>query len=189
VDNSARHTIGAWHRKKFAGLVISGAATGTWELRDRQLQRQLKSSNRDYHTMLPTIRSRAARQILRGVYYSARRSYAFSANDNQEINTSKPPKEVQNVSETNEMPMDAVHTSAALQESVEHAEKMRVTQAPNRDQVWSRSQNPRAKAMSGPRFEQTIMELQVAKQLNSIAYVASMNPNDRYSLRLKPLSL
>jgi NADH dehydrogenase (ubiquinone) Fe-S protein 6 len=111
--------------------------------------------------MLPTIRSRAARQISRGLQYSARQGYAFSANDQQEINAPKPQKEVQNVSETNEMPMDAIHTSAALQESVEHAEKRRVTQAPNRDQVWSRSQNPRAKAMSGPRFEQTIMELQV----------------------------
>ena len=35
-------------------------------------------------------------------------------------------------------------------------------QSPNRKTVWSRSQNPREMAMSGPRFEQTIMEDQVS---------------------------
>lgn len=44
-----------------------------------------------------------------------------------------------------------------LQESVEAAEKMK-QQAPNRKGIWSRSQQPRAIAMQGPRFEQTIME-------------------------------
>ncbi|KAK4190447.1 hypothetical protein QBC35DRAFT_490390 [Podospora australis] len=34
------------------------------------------------------------------------------------------------------------------------------TQAPNRSEVWSRSQNPRSNAMTGPRFEQTDFELQ-----------------------------
>jgi NADH dehydrogenase (ubiquinone) Fe-S protein 6 len=34
-------------------------------------------------------------------------------------------------------------------------------QAPNRAEIWSRSQRPRAKAMSGPRFEQTDFDLQV----------------------------
>jgi len=37
-------------------------------------------------------------------------------------------------------------------------------QAPNRKGVWSRSQNLREKAMSGPRFEQTIMDLQPRPQ-------------------------
>ena len=35
-------------------------------------------------------------------------------------------------------------------------------QAPNRENPWSRSQQPRDRAMSGPRFEQTIMEYQVS---------------------------
>lgn len=48
-----------------------------------------------------------------------------------------------------------------LQENVQDAEKMRVLQAPNRASVWSRSQMPREVAMSGPRFEQTIIEVQV----------------------------
>ncbi|KAK0753180.1 hypothetical protein B0T18DRAFT_8225 [Schizothecium vesticola] len=33
-------------------------------------------------------------------------------------------------------------------------------QAPNRAEIWSRSQKPRAEAMVGPRFEQTDFELQ-----------------------------
>ncbi|KAK4252114.1 hypothetical protein C7999DRAFT_27356 [Corynascus novoguineensis] len=35
-----------------------------------------------------------------------------------------------------------------------------VPQAPNRAEIWSRSQRPRAEAMTGPRFEQTDFELQ-----------------------------
>lgn len=34
-------------------------------------------------------------------------------------------------------------------------------QAPNRKEIWSRSQRPRSEAMTGPRFEQTDFELQV----------------------------
>jgi NADH dehydrogenase (ubiquinone) Fe-S protein 6 len=34
-------------------------------------------------------------------------------------------------------------------------------QAPNRTEIWSRSQRPRAQAMTGPRFEQTDFGLQV----------------------------
>lgn len=92
---------------------------------------------------------------------SARRTYAFSANDQQEVNDPNKPKEVPNVSKTNELPMESPHKDEALQESVEEGETKRVMQAPNRANVWSRSQNPRAKAMTGPRFEQTIMDYQV----------------------------
>ncbi|RYP81930.1 hypothetical protein DL769_001774 [Monosporascus sp. CRB-8-3] len=35
-----------------------------------------------------------------------------------------------------------------------------LSQAPNRNGIWSRSQKPRAVAMSGPRFEQTDFSLQ-----------------------------
>ncbi|KAK1060678.1 hypothetical protein LTR74_011693 [Friedmanniomyces endolithicus] len=48
-----------------------------------------------------------------------------------------------------------------LQESPEKAEERRVMQAPNREGIWSRSQKPRAEAMVGPRFKQTVMEDQV----------------------------
>lgn len=99
---------------------------------------------------------------------SARRSYAFSANDKQEVNDPNKPKEVPNVSKTNEQfPIESPHKSEALQESVEDAEHRRIMQAPNRATVWSRSQNPRGKAMTGPRFEQTIMEYQVRGHSNT----------------------
>ena len=71
-------------------------------------------------------------------------------------------KEVQTISETN-----ATATSSegsfdkTLQESVEQGEKLRKQQAPNRQGIWSRSQQPREIAMSGPRFEQSIIEDQV----------------------------
>jgi NADH dehydrogenase (ubiquinone) Fe-S protein 6 len=113
-----------------------------------------------FNAMLSTARSRAA-LLSRRVAVSGRRAYAFSANDNKEINVAGAPKEVPNVSKTNELPIENPYSTEALQENVEDAEKRRNMQAPNRANVWSRSQNPRAKAMSGPRFEQTIMELQV----------------------------
>lgn len=36
-------------------------------------------------------------------------------------------------------------------------------QSPNRTEIWSRSQRPRAQAMAGPRFEQTDFSLQVSR--------------------------
>jgi len=114
--------------------------------------------------MLSTTRSRAAWLLTRPVRLSSRRSYAFSANDLQETNAPSDPKEVPNVSKTNELPMETPHRDAPLQEFADEAEEKRVMQAPDRKGVWSRSQNPRAKAMSGPRFEQTIMDLQPRPQ-------------------------
>jgi NADH dehydrogenase (ubiquinone) Fe-S protein 6 len=72
----------------------------------------------------------------------------------------KPPK--LNVSETNATPTSSFGAfGKALVESVDEAMEMRVMQAPNRKGVWSRSQQPRELAMTGPRFEQMIMEDQV----------------------------
>ncbi|KAK4945080.1 hypothetical protein LTR28_008110 [Elasticomyces elasticus] len=63
------------------------------------------------------------------------------------------------VSSTNELATSSEGSfDKVLQESVAEGEKMRVMQAPNRKSIWSRSQQPREKAMVGPRFEQTIME-------------------------------
>jgi hypothetical protein len=67
-----------------------------------------------------------------------------------------------NVSETNVTPTSSEGSfDKVLQEDVAAAEKMRTTQAPNYKGIWSRSQQPREVAMSGPRFEQSIMEDQV----------------------------
>lgn len=41
-------------------------------------------------------------------------------------------------------------------------------QAPNRADVWSRSQQPRNVAMTGPRFEQTDLDLQVGQHQKSM---------------------
>lgn len=66
------------------------------------------------------------------------------------------------VSATNELPVHSGGSrDAAMAESQQVGEEVRVAQAPNRATTWSRSQQPRAKAMVGPRFEQTIMEAQV----------------------------
>ncbi|KAI0168298.1 zinc-finger domain-containing protein [Pestalotiopsis sp. NC0098] len=43
-------------------------------------------------------------------------------------------------------------------------EERGLQQAPNRAGIWSRSQKPRAQAMSGPRFEQTDFDLQPQSQ-------------------------
>ncbi len=92
---------------------------------------------------------------------SVARTYSYSAIDKQGINDPNPPKEVPNVSKTNELPIETHQRDAPLQEKAADGEKLRVAQAPNRAAVWSRSQTPRSKAMTGPRFEQTIMDLQV----------------------------
>ncbi len=118
--------------------------------------------------MLSTARSRAAWQLSRMAGVSARRTYAYSGNEKQEINDPNPSKQVPNISKSNELPIETPHRDAPLQESVKDAEKSRVTQAPNRAAVWSRSQSPRAQAMSGPRFEQTIMDLQVCNTSDTL---------------------
>lgn len=78
------------------------------------------------------------------------------------VNDPNPRKDTPNVSKTNEKAIDNMGVGDhPLQEYASDAEKMRVMQAPNRKDVWSRNQMPREMAMSGPRFEQTIMEVQV----------------------------
>ena len=77
-------------------------------------------------------------------------------------NDPNPPKKIPNVSETNAVPLDPMGgRDEPLQESPQQAERLRQSQAPNRATTWSRSQRPREEAMTGPRFERTIMEHQV----------------------------
>ncbi|KAK0621425.1 NADH:ubiquinone oxidoreductase 18.4kD subunit [Bombardia bombarda] len=54
----------------------------------------------------------------------------------------------------------ATQTPASQVEDI--PEPTAVQQAPNRAEVWSRSQKPRSQAMTGPRFEQTDFSLQPA---------------------------
>ncbi|KAH7413928.1 NADH-ubiquinone oxidoreductase [Phaeosphaeria sp. MPI-PUGE-AT-0046c] len=64
-----------------------------------------------------------------------------------------------NVSSTNALPTSSEGSfDKVLQEDVATGERLRTQQAPNYKGIWSRSQQPREIAMSGPRFEQSIME-------------------------------
>ncbi|KAI9687440.1 MAG: hypothetical protein M1820_010431 [Bogoriella megaspora] len=68
------------------------------------------------------------------------------------------PEKPTHVSATSELPTSSEGShDRALQESVEQGTEMKEMQAPNRSATWSRSQQPREKAMVGPRFEQIIM--------------------------------
>ena len=89
----------------------------------------------------------------------------FYNNSENPVPTNEPnPKAPEkNVSETSGVPTSSAGSfDKVLQEAPALAEERRVMQSPNRAGIWSRSQNPRAKAMSGPRFEQAIMEDQVS---------------------------
>jgi hypothetical protein len=87
--------------------------------------------------------------------------------NSHQANGPLPPKQTPNVSLTDEIKTDAMGArDAPLQEMEPEAEKQRELQAPNRSGVWSRNQQPRELAMTGPRFEQTIMETQVRAHLN-----------------------
>ncbi|KAL8769411.1 MAG: hypothetical protein Q9209_004639 [Squamulea sp. 1 TL-2023] len=95
------------------------------------------------------------------------RSYATSdrSSDKVPTNDPNPPAPVQNVSDSNATPISAMGIrDAPMQELSEVGEKQRQMQAPNRREPWSMSQQPRERAMSGPRFEQTIMEFQPQPQ-------------------------
>lgn len=113
------------------------------------------------------LRSTVARSVHLPRTLLQRRHYATSdrASDKVPTNDPNPPKPVQNVSETNETPLSAMGLrDKPFQEMTEDSEKQRQMQAPNRKEPWSRSQMPRERAMSGPRFEQTLMEYQVSGQ-------------------------
>lgn len=68
---------------------------------------------------------------------------------------------VPNVSKTNETATRDPSMGAEISETLQEGEKARSLQAPNRKETWSKSQQKREIAMSGPRFEHTIFELQV----------------------------
>ncbi|CAI0648347.1 Lactobacillus shifted protein [Colletotrichum fructicola] len=61
---------------------------------------------------------------------------------------------------TTERPAVVEKNEAATPQTAETTVPQEVGQAPNRSLIWSRSQQPRAKAMTGPRFEQTDFNLQ-----------------------------
>ncbi len=117
--------------------------------------------------MIVSVKSGAASAVRRIVRPSTRAFIAapsrFSGDVKIQANDPSPRPAPQNVSETNALELDAGGArDAPLQELPEDGEKRRVMQAPNRATKWSPSQQPREIAMSGPRFEQIIMEWQVS---------------------------
>ncbi|MCJ1370079.1 hypothetical protein MMC20_001291, partial [Loxospora ochrophaea] len=103
------------------------------------------------------------RRLPRALYLRPIRLYSTTADrhpDRIPTNDPNPPTPAPNVSATNAVPVDSGLRDEPLQEYPEDAENQRQMQAPNRKEVWSRSQTPRDRAMSGPRFEQTIMHYQ-----------------------------
>ncbi|TDZ37178.1 Lactobacillus shifted protein [Colletotrichum sidae] len=65
------------------------------------------------------------------------------------------------VSRNTERPAVVEKTETVTPQTADNTVPQEVGQAPNRSVVWSRSQQPRAQAMTGPRFEQTDFALQV----------------------------
>lgn len=114
---------------------------------------------RSAHRLLPTLSRRAI----------ATRSYSTQTDNPVPANNPNPQERRSPVSSTNALPTVSKGADKALVEDAAEAEEMRQMQAPNRAQTWSRSQQPRAKAMVGPRFEQTIMEDQVCIQILDIS--------------------
>lgn len=116
-------------------------------------------------TLLSANIGRVSRPAIRSFATTSTRSAAKGTPADQNymgVNDPDKRETVPNVSKTNEVAVDNMGVGDnALQENAAEAEKMRVMQAPNRASVWSRSQMPRELAMQGPRFEQTIIEVQV----------------------------
>ncbi|KAF4314418.1 putative NADH-ubiquinone oxidoreductase [Botryosphaeria dothidea] len=104
----------------------------------------------------PMARAATAPRLLAARTYASKQP--TPSVDSVPANDPNPKTPAPNVSETNAVPTSSEGSfDQVLQESVEQAEALRTAQAPNRKTTWSRSQNPRERAMVGPRFEQTIM--------------------------------
>lgn len=110
---------------------------------------------------LRLLAARSSRVISRANYTSTAPRLNQPSDNPIPANNPDPQPVVPSISETNTVPTVAVGQDAPLQETIEEAIKAVEMQAPNRATTWARSQQPRAVAMTGPRFEQTIMHLQV----------------------------
>jgi hypothetical protein len=127
-------------------------------------------------SLAPALRRRAPKIALHATRTSYRslstsqgllRQGPGTGSNMEQANDPQDRKLTPNVSKTNETPVDSFGASdAPLQESTKDAERQRTLQAPNRATTWSRSQMPRDLGMTGPRFEQTIMEKQVGSFLD-----------------------
>lgn len=119
-----------------------------------------------YYTITPNMLQRSSRRLLPALRYQSTAFRNYSTTTDNPVPANNPKPEVSKtdfkVSSSNVLPSSSTGSSdRVLVETPEDGEEKRVMQAPNRAGIWSRSQQPRAKAMVGPRFEQTIIEDQV----------------------------
>ncbi|ORY69718.1 zinc-finger domain-containing protein [Pseudomassariella vexata] len=101
--------------------------------------------------MIPRLAARAASQLQQRTHVAQR---AFTSSALRLANDAK--------SAILENKIETTPQAKSEEESlgVTENEERGLQQAPNRKGIWSRSQRPRAKAMTGPRFEQTDFDLQ-----------------------------
>ncbi|KAK2761927.1 nadh-ubiquinone oxidoreductase [Colletotrichum kahawae] len=78
----------------------------------------------------------------------------------RQLRVASRPFTVSAAARTTERPAVVEKNEAATPQTADTTVPQEVGQAPNRSLIWSRSQQPRAKAMTGPRFEQTDFNLQ-----------------------------
>lgn len=139
-------------RSRFEGLKQSNMASFMPSLRTR----------------IPRISLYATRTATRSLASSTRLQVQSpgTGGNLQQANDPSAPKQTQNVSQTNETPVDAMGArDEPYKELVPEAEHKRQMQSPNRATTWSKSQMPRELAMTGPRFEQTIIASQVGRSI------------------------
>ncbi|KAF2113793.1 NADH-ubiquinone oxidoreductase [Lophiotrema nucula] len=111
-----------------------------------------------------TLRTRGTIRLLPSLIRAQSTSAPVNSANQVPANDPNPKEPKPNVSATNARPTSSEGSfDKILQESVEKGEELRVLQAPNRQSpnrkgIWSRNQQPREVAMTGPRFEQTIFE-------------------------------
>ncbi|KAK8090000.1 NADH dehydrogenase (ubiquinone) Fe-S protein 6 [Apiospora hydei] len=103
--------------------------------------------------MLPRLAVRTALQLPQRAAV-AQRAAAFSTSSRLLVNDAKAAILDNKAETTPEAKSEEDSTGLAENEA------RGLMQAPNRKEIWSRSQRPRAKAMTGPRFEQTDFDLQ-----------------------------
>lgn len=112
--------------------------------------------------MILTGSSRFARRISHKLPIQTKSSYVFWASKKQKSDYNKESKEFTVELKNNELlpKYSDGHTKVGVGSLEDRSSS--IAQAPNRASIWSKSQNPRSRAMSGPRFEQTLFEFQPA---------------------------
>ncbi|GKT73416.1 LOW QUALITY PROTEIN: zinc-finger domain-containing protein [Colletotrichum tofieldiae] len=103
----------------------------------------------------------------------------------RQLRVASRPFSVSTTVRTTERPAVVEKNEAATPQVADNTVPEKVRQAPNRSLIWSRSQKPRAEAMTGPRFEQTDFSLQTAMR-HFDNEIARPFGTDRHGLQPQP---